>query len=53
MPNFVSKMVVKPPDAKALKRMNRKLREHHLYIMNKDILDLPSLLKEGITISKD
>jgi len=53
MPEFISKMIVNPPDQKTLKQINRKLQEQHVYIMNKDILDLDSLLKEGVTISKD
>jgi len=52
MPNFTSKMIVKPPDQKSIKQINKKLRKEHIYRMNKDILDLSSLLKEGVTISK-
>ncbi|MEM2914236.1 MAG: hypothetical protein QXH91_02375 [Candidatus Bathyarchaeia archaeon] len=52
MPEFISKMIVKPPDQKTIEQINRQLREQHIYKM-KDILDIGNLLKEGVTISKD
>jgi len=53
MPAFSSKMIVKHPESKKLDEMNKKLREDHIYRMDKDILDIDELLKEGIIISKD
>lgn len=53
MPEFISKMIVRPPDQENLEKMNKEFKEQHVYRMNKDILDLGSLLKEGVTFSKD
>lgn len=52
MPEFTSKVTVKPPDPKDIGRINRRLQENHIYRMNKDILDLDELLKGDITILK-
>jgi len=53
MPSFTSKMIVRLPDQKSIEEMNKELTERHIYKMNNDILDLDSLLKEGVTFSKD
>lgn len=53
VPKFTSRMNVNLPDQKSLQKINKKLREDHIYRMNKDILDIKSLLKEGVTISRD
>jgi len=53
MPSFTSKGIAKPPNQKDVSRIDKVIQEKHIYWMNKDILDLDSLLKEGVNISKD
>lgn len=53
-PKFTSKMKVNMPEQKSsLKKIDKILREHHIHRMNQDIIDVETLLKQGITISKD
>lgn len=52
MPNFISKVIVKPPDSKNIDKVNQQLLKDHIYQMNKDILDLKELLKDDISFSK-
>lgn len=52
MPEFTSKMKVNLPDQENLEKINKILREHHIYQMKKDILDTESLLEQGVTISR-
>lgn len=52
VPNFTSKVGIKPPEPKEINKVNQKLREDHICRINKDILDLGTLLKVGITVSK-
>ncbi|MEM3403756.1 MAG: hypothetical protein QXJ17_04410 [Nitrososphaeria archaeon] len=52
MPDFKSKMIVKPPDQKDIGRIGNEIKEKHIYWINGDVLDLNSLLKEGVDISK-
>jgi hypothetical protein len=50
--NFTSKMIMKPPDEKEREKINKKLEENHILIMKRDILDLETLLREGVKMSK-
>lgn len=53
IPNFRSKIIVTPPDKKEAARINKTIKEFHIYKMNKDILDPEKLLKQGVTFSAD
>lgn len=53
IPQFTSRMIVKPPDQKDLERINKELHEKHIYRMERDMLDINNLLKQGVTLSKD
>ena len=52
VPNFTSKVGIKPPGPKEINKVNQKLREDHIYAINKDILDLGTLVQAGLTVSK-
>lgn len=45
--------ILKAPDPKNAEKMNECLKTQHIYRMNKDILDLESIIKEGVTISRE
>jgi len=51
-PSFKSKVIAKPPIEENADRINKELKEKHLYKMSKDILNPDSLLKQGVTVSK-
>jgi hypothetical protein len=51
-PDFRSKVIVRPPEAENVDRINRDLKEKHLHKMDRDILDPSSLLKEGVKVTK-
>lgn len=51
MPEFTSKVAVKPPEPKDVNKINQKIQGDHIYRMNKDILNIEELLK-SIKISQ-
>lgn len=53
MPDIRGMSILKAPDPKIAEKMNKCLKTRHIYRMNKDILDLESIMKEGVTISRD
>lgn len=53
VPNVRSKVIVPVPDPNTQEKINKALKVHHIYRMNKDVLDKESILHEGIEISKE
>jgi hypothetical protein len=51
IPNFESVVEIPTPDPETLKRLNKEMQEHHVYIMNKDIMKPSDMLKQGVRLS--
>jgi hypothetical protein len=50
VPNFESMVLVPKPDSDTIAEINEQLLKHHVYIMNKDIMDPQIMLKKGVTL---
>ena len=50
-PNFESIVEIPIPDIETLKRFNKEIQEHHVYIMNKDIMNPEDMLKKGVKLA--
>jgi len=53
MPEFTSKVAVKPPEPEVANKINKKLQEDHIYRMNKDILNVEELFKSTKISQRD
>ena len=51
IPSFESLVKIPLPTPETLERINKEIQEHHLYIMNKDIMDPKEMLSHGIKLT--
>jgi hypothetical protein len=50
-PSFESMVEIPIPDPEILKRFNKEIQEHHVYVMNKDIMNPKDMLKKGVKLA--
>lgn len=53
IPNIRGRIKAKAPDQQTMEQINKKIKTNYIYRMDKDIFNIETLLKEGVTISKD
>jgi len=51
VPSFESVVEIPTPDPEILTRFNKEIQEHHVYIMNKDIMNPNDMLKRGVKLT--
>jgi hypothetical protein len=51
IPNFESLVEIPVPNPETLKKFNREIQEHHVFLMNKDIMNPSDMLKGGIKLT--
>jgi len=50
-PSFESVVEIQKPDPEILQRFNKEILEHHVYIMNKDVMNPSEMLEKGIKLA--